>query len=140
MATYTPMQQRRDQRPEQPREAAREQPIQQMKPGKRSTPPVDIYENRDEIMLVADMPGTRREDLDVRFANDTLTVSATRLISPQGTPLVQELAATELLRSFLVPKGIDTANINAELKNGVMRVHLPKSEALKPRQITVNAG
>jgi HSP20 family molecular chaperone IbpA len=111
-----------------------------MKPGKRSTPPVDIYENRDEIMLVADMPGTRREELDVRFANDTLTVSATRLISPQGTPLVQEMAATELLRSFLVPKGIDTANINAELKNGVMRVHLPKSEALKPRQITVNAG
>lgn len=140
MATYTPMQQRRDQPQAKPREEAREQPITRMKAVVRGTPPVDIYENRDEIMLVADMPGTRREELDVRFANDTLTVTATRQIAPQGTPLVQEMAATELTRSFLVPKGIDTANINAELKNGVMRVHLPKSEALKPRQITVNAG
>lgn len=100
------------------------------------TPAVDIYGTQDEVLLVADLPGVRSEDLGIEFANDTLTVRGERKAegqAPQARPVVFQ-------RSFVVPKGIDAAAITAELKDGVLRVHLPKHESLKPRQIQVRAG
>jgi HSP20 family molecular chaperone IbpA len=106
----------------------------------RLVPAVDIFENDDEILLMAEMPGACREDLEVHFANDTLTMTCPRKLSDEGVKLVGELRPAEYSRSFLVPKGIDTKMISAELKEGVLRVHLPKSANLKPRHIEVKAG
>lgn len=106
----------------------------------RLVPAVDIYENADEILLMAEMPGACKEDLDLNFANDTLTMTCPRKLNDEGVKLVGELRPAEYSRSFLIPKGIDTKMISAELKEGVLRVHLPKSEEVKPRQIEVKAG
>lgn len=103
-------------------------------------PPVDVYENKEELLVVADLPGVDNNELGIRLENGELTIEGKRAGFPDGRGLVQEFRATDYRRTFLVPEGIDGEKISAELKHGVLRVHLPKSAALKPRQIAIKAG
>lgn len=96
-------------------------------------PPVDIYENKDEILIFADVPGVAQEDLAVNLDKDQLTIEAHR--GATGSE-----RAFDYKRQFVVPRGIDAERIGAALQNGVLKLTLPKSAAMKPRQITVNAG
>lgn len=95
-------------------------------------PPVDIYENKDEILIYADIPGVTQEDLAVNFDKDQLTIEARRAAGSER--------AFDYKRTFVVPRGIDAERIGANLQNGVLKLTLPKSAAMKPRQIAVNAG
>lgn len=104
------------------------------------TPAVDIYENDDEILLHADMPGVKKNDIAVNIDNGKLTISGIRQLETSGVATWEEFGNVEYSRSFSVPQTIDTGMVNAELKNGVLKLHLPKSEAAKPRQIEINAG
>jgi len=97
-------------------------------------PPVDIYENKDEILIVADLPGVVTEDLEVDLDKDHLTILAHRTLPGAGGE------AFDYTRTFVVPRGIDADSISANLQNGVLRLALPKPAALKPRQIAVRAG
>jgi HSP20 family protein len=101
-------------------------------------PPVDIYENADEILVVADVPGARTESITVKVDKGELYLHARRDDAgvPKGTPS----AALDYARTFLVPRGIDADKISAEMNAGVLRIHLPKSDALRPRRIEVKAG
>jgi len=103
-------------------------------------PAVDIYENQEEILLVADLPGVQRDHVSIDLEKDQLTLQARRSWegAPDGFPA--RFNAFDYYRAFLVPKGIDAEKISAELTNGVLRVHLPKSAAVKPRRIDVRAG
>lgn len=101
-------------------------------------PPVDIYENPDEVLLVADVPGATRESITIDLHQDQLTLLARR--AENGAQGRNAGNARDYYRSFLVPQGIDGARIAAELSNGVLRVRLPKAEAAKPRRIEVRAG
>lgn len=104
-------------------------------------PACDVYENSDEILVVADLPGVTSDKLDINLDKSELTISAVRELSlKQGALVGQEYRACDYQRRFSVPGGIDADKISAELKNGVLLLHLPKSEALKPRQIAVRAG
>jgi len=103
-------------------------------------PACDIYENKDEVLLVADLPGVVPEGLKINLDNDELTLEARRDLPSEGTLLSAEYRACDYRRSFVVPSGIDAAKIAAELKNGILHLHLPKSEDVKPRQISVRAG
>jgi HSP20 family protein len=104
-------------------------------------PACDVYESNDEILVVADVPGVTDEALDVNLGNGELTVRARRQVSAGDGALTGiEYPDCEFRRRFAVPGGIDASKINAELKNGVLWLHLPKSEELKPRQIAVRAG
>jgi HSP20 family protein len=103
-------------------------------------PGCDIYENRDEILLVADLPGVSSGALKINVDNGELTVEARREVSAAGTLLGAEFRECDFRRRFAVPPGIDGNKISAELKHGVLRLHLLKSDALKPRQIAVKAG
>lgn len=96
-------------------------------------PPVDIYENKDEIMIVADLPGVLREDLAIQLDKDELTIAA-----PHAATKNQR--AFDYKRTFVVPRGIDAERIGASLQHGVLTLTLPKSASMKPRQITVRAG
>lgn len=102
-----------------------------------TTPPVDLYENSEEVLLVADLPGVRSEDLDIQLNKDILYFSGRRILeeSEQG-----EYRSVDYRREFRVGNEIDSAAISAKLKDGVLHLHLPKSEALKPRKIEVTAG
>ncbi len=101
-------------------------------------PVVDIYENDDEILLHADMPGVAKEDVTVNVDNGTLAISGVRRFESSGVPKWEEFGDVEFQRTFSVPQSIDVSKVNAELKDGVLKLHLPKSEAAKPRQIEIH--
>jgi HSP20 family molecular chaperone IbpA len=97
-------------------------------------PPVDIYENKDEILILADVPGVAADGLSIKLDRDQLTIDAHRKQVPSGEQ------AFDYQRVFAVPHGIEADKIAATLQNGVLRLALPKPAALKPRQIEVKAG
>lgn len=103
-------------------------------------PSVDIYENDDEILLYADMPGVAKDAIAINLENGRLTIKAPRLIAGEGVLQFEEFGDVEYERVFSVPQGIDTDKVKAIMDNGVLSLHLPKSETVKPRQITVQAG
>ena len=104
------------------------------------SPLVDIYENDDEILLHADMPGVVKDNIKVNIDNGTLTLLAVRNLETKKSAIWEEFGNVEYKRSFSVPQTIDVSKVDAELKDGVLRLHLPKSEAAKPRQIEIKAG
>ena len=103
-------------------------------------PAVDIYENNDEILLHADMPGVLKENVSVDIDNGTLSLRGVRKLDTNGTAAWEEFTDVEYVRSFSVPQTIDVEKVEAELKKGVLRLHLPKSEAAKPRTIEIKTA
>ncbi len=103
-------------------------------------PLVDIYENDDEILLFADMPGVDKNDITINIDNGTLSLEGIRTMQNSGAVQWEEFGDTAYKRSFSVPQTIDVAKVNAEMKEGVLSLHLPKSEAAKPRQIEIRTA
>ncbi|MEE4239928.1 MAG: Hsp20/alpha crystallin family protein [Desulfopila sp.] len=103
-------------------------------------PAVDIHENDDEILLFADMPGIKKEEIAINIDNGKLTIAGAMKMEKSGAPGWEEFADVEYRRSFSIPQTIDVAQVNAELKEGVLKLHLPKSEKAKPRQIEIKAA
>ena len=103
-------------------------------------PRVDIYENDEEVLLLADLPGVDKESLKIHLDKDELSLEGTVKEYAGGEALTREFEQVDFRRAFLVPPGIDGEKITADLKNGVLWLHLPKSDALKPKQIEVKAG
>lgn len=104
------------------------------------TPPFDIYENKDELLLIADLPGVKTDHLKIHMDKNELTIEGLRTVVKHDHVLAEESEVCDYRRTFVVPPSIDEEKIKAETKYGVLRLHLPKSEALKPRQIQVKAG
>ncbi|MGA2447731.1 MAG: Hsp20/alpha crystallin family protein [Polyangiaceae bacterium] len=103
-------------------------------------PPVDVYENADEVLIVADVPGVPDENMDLKVENDTLTLEARRGPAKEEHPaLAREFEALDFSASFRIPAGIEASAVSAESKNGTLTVHLPKAAAAKPRKITVHS-
>jgi len=111
--------------------------MERLRTGRRVRPAVDIYDSSDEILLVADLPGVSGNELTVSFENGELTIEGNRTLP---TDRSEETASVIYTRTFRLPQGIDTNGIEANLKHGVLSVHLPRAEELKPRQISVQAG
>jgi HSP20 family protein len=103
-------------------------------------PPVDIYENRDEILVLADVPGARTDGVTVRLEKNELYLHARREDASEGTPVLGRHRGADYSRTFIVPRGIDAEKITAQMTGGVLRIHLPKSDAVKPRKIEVRAS
>ena len=103
------------------------------------SPNVDIVETADELMLIADMPGLRAEDVDINFEKGTLTLYGKVPDRQTGEPnyLLREYDVGDFHRSFEVSEAINAERINAEYADGVLTLHLPKTEAYKPRKINV---
>src|ERR1700679_2359261 len=99
-----------------------------------ATPPVDIFEDKDEILILADVPGVTTEGFSIHLDRDKLTIDARRPRSAAGDD------AFDYRRTFVVPHGVDADKIVASLQNGVLRLALPKPATLRPRQIEVKAG
>jgi len=107
--------------------------------GRCYVPNVDILENEDELLLLADVPGAGGNDIDINYEQGQLTVHA-RVRERQGadtTYLLREYGVGDFHREFRVGEVIDASKIQAEVKEGVLTVHLPKAEAAKPRRIQV---
>ena len=104
------------------------------------TPAVDILENSDEILVVADVPGTTSEGLNIHFDKDQLFIeaSAAEENTEELTPLFREFTSFDYRRIFELAPGIDVEAITADLTSGVLSIHLPKSAATKPRRIPIS--
>lgn len=116
-------------------------PVERALGGVTYSPRFDIWENDDEMILYGDLPGVVPEDLDVRFENPVLTIHGK--VSPRHDDikfLHGEYGIGDFHRTFTIGDAIDTERISAELKNGVVTVHLPKSEKVKPRRIEVKCS
>ncbi len=105
------------------------------------TPRVDIYENDEEFLLVADMPGVSRDTLEVTFEKDSIVISG-RKSEPdeQWQPSTVEFSVGRYHRAFKLPSDIDPSRIKAEYDSGVLVVHLPKNEEVKAHKITVKSA
>jgi HSP20 family molecular chaperone IbpA len=104
------------------------------------TPRFDICETEDELILYGDLPGVEAGDLDIRFEDKELAIHgkvAPRQVDPRR--IREEYGVGDFYRTFTVGESIEAAKINAELKNGVLTIHLPKAEAAKPKRIEVKA-
>ena len=86
------------------------------------------------------MPGVKKEDISVNIDNGTLSLAGVRHLETKGTANWEEFYDVDYVRTFSVPQTIDVSKVEAELKNGVLRLHLPKSEAAKPRQIDIKTA
>jgi HSP20 family molecular chaperone IbpA len=117
-------------------------PCEETRSGPCYRPNVDILEKNDELILRADVPGAVGEAINVDFADGVLSVHAPVDRSPAEDReyLVQEFGVGDYCRSFRVSEQIDPSRITAECTDGVLTLHLPKAEAVKPRKITVQAG
>jgi len=120
-------------------EAAR---VERTRSGRNYLPDVDIIERDDELTVLADMPGTRSEGIDIHFERGMLTIHAkVEDRQPAGTRfLLREYATGDYWRSFEVSEAVNASGITAEYADGVLTLHLPKAEAAKPRKIAVRGS
>jgi HSP20 family molecular chaperone IbpA len=117
-------------------------PVEQTKPGPTFTPEVDIFETEANITLLADMPGVKADDLDIDLREDVLTLSG-EVESPESADertVLREYRTGRYVRQFSLSDTIDQSKIHAELKDGVLRLVLPKAEKAVPKKIAVKAG
>ena len=105
-------------------------------------PRVDVVEDVAGITLLADLPGVKKEGLDIKVDGPTLSLEGT--ISPDTVPTTAagfaEVRAARYLRSFTLSNELDTAAIDAQLKDGVLRLRIPKVAEAQPRRIEVRVA
>jgi HSP20 family protein len=110
--------------------------------GRWFRPEVDILEKADELLLVVDMPGANSDSIDIHFEEGVLSIEGK--VAPRYEDkrnfLLCEYGVGDFHRSFRVSQQIDAGRIHADFADGVLTVHLPKSEAAKPRKIQVQAA
>jgi HSP20 family molecular chaperone IbpA len=102
--------------------------------------PVDIYEDNDGLVMLADFPGVEKGTLEVRLDRGTLTVMGQAHHIAPGQPIYREYELTGFYRQFKLPEEVDAERVEAELKNGVLRLKLPRAARAQPRRIEVRAA
>ncbi|NOX54819.1 MAG: Hsp20/alpha crystallin family protein [Planctomycetes bacterium] len=105
------------------------------------TPPIDIFETEDGLVLRADLPGVSVETLDLQVEDNKLTLfGRVKPEAPEGARLLhQEYAVGDYFRSFILSDDVDHERITAKLTNGVLEVFLPKAAKPEPRRIQVKS-
>ena len=105
-------------------------------------PPVDIVEDAEGIVIAADLPGVAKEDVAIAVEGDTLTLEGIVKLgeTPSMQPVYAEVGVAHYRRSFVLSRDLDTSRIEAEMKNGVLRVRVPKQERAKPRRVEVRVA
>lgn len=102
------------------------------------TPMANILETEDGYVLEAEMPGVGKDGLEVTVENGELVIAGHRSTQPiQGTEIYRETRGLDYRRAFELDPSIDTGRITAKIDQGLLTLHLPKTEEVKPRRITV---
>jgi HSP20 family protein len=106
-------------------------------------PPVDIYEDKERLVLKLEVPGIEQDNLDVRVENQTLTVRGERKFEKdekeENFHRIERRYGS-FTRSFTLPQTVDTGSVKAAYEHGVLTIQLSKKEAAKPRQVKVEIG
>lgn len=105
-------------------------------------PQVDVYENEAELLLVADLPGVRREDLRIEVDGEHLVIEGHRqAVEPEEKTreLAREFRPFDFRRRFTLPEDVDAEKISAQLASGILMMHLPKTAGVVPRRVEVKS-
>jgi HSP20 family protein len=105
-------------------------------------PLINVYEDKDALIVAAELPGATREMVSITFSDGVLTIAG-RQDPPAGvknmTPVRQERTEGDFEKTISIPTKIDQNKINASFTNGILTVTLPKAEEAKPKTITIDA-
>ena len=107
------------------------------------TPPVDVEETADDLILTAELPGMTHEDIDIELEDGVLTIQGEKKEArkDEGTQgLLYERRWGTFTRRFTLPRAVDAENITANYENGILTVRVPKAEEAKGRKIQITAG
>jgi HSP20 family protein len=106
-------------------------------------PPVDIAEDKDKIVLSAELPGFKEDQIEIQMEGGVLTLRGERKFEEEkdGRSFHRvERSYGQFVRSFTLPNNVDRENIRANFRDGVLEIELPKREEAKPRQIRIGTG
>ena len=109
-------------------------------PERYISPPVDIFETPDGLVVVADLPGVHKEGLEVHVEDDVLTIKGHPSVETSGDEVYREYVLRDFFRQFELTDRVNQDGINANLQHGVLTLTLPKAEKAKPRRIPVQIG
>jgi HSP20 family protein len=106
----------------------------------RWTPPVDVYQDKDQFTVVAEVPGMKKEELEISLNGDTLTISGVRKSEEKEDDqrFRTERFFGRFQRSLTLPSAVNAEKVKASYKDGVLEVVFPKAEEAKPKQIEVS--
>lgn len=114
----------------------------EQEPQRAVLPAVDVFEDAAGITLLADLPGVSKEQLELKVEGDSLLIEGSvRTPTPEGLEAIYaEVRVPRYRRSFTLSRELDTGRIEANLKDGLLTLRIPKQAHAQPRRITVNAG
>ncbi len=105
------------------------------------SPALDLYQNTDDVIALVELPGMRKEDIEISLHNGTLTISGERKSeTSDGAAERTERYVGKFRRSINLPTRVDASKVSATYRDGILTVTLPKAEEAKPKQIQVDAG
>jgi HSP20 family protein len=106
------------------------------------TPVLDLYQNNDNIIAVVELPGMRKEDIEVSLHDGMLTIAGERKSPTEEGHQAErsERYVGKFRRSISLPTRVDASKVNATYKDGILTITLPKAEEAKPKQIQVNVS
>jgi HSP20 family protein len=107
------------------------------------SPAIDVVEHKDDFTVLCDLPGVKKEDLDITVTGEVLTIKGEKRDSgdkEKSKTFRNETWEGGFQRTLSLPKSVDTGNVKAEMKDGVLEIVLPKKEEEKPKQIQVKAS
>ena len=107
-------------------------------PLSRWNPAVDVYQDKEQFTVVLELPGLKKEEIEISLHDDTLTISGERKREESSEQeFLTERSYGKFQRSFILPTAVDAEKVKASYKDGLLQVVLPKGEEVKPKQIEV---
>jgi HSP20 family protein len=112
-------------------------------PSTPESPPLNVYVGRDDVIVTAEVPGTEPEDVKISVVESTVTLNITRKLEPEGPGRNfhrRERTDGQVTRTLQMPFRVDAEKVEAIIRKGVLQLRLPRSEADRPRAITVKSA
>jgi HSP20 family protein len=108
--------------------------------GSGAFPLVNVFNDGDDFVVVAELPGVKKEDLDVQVRGDTLRLQGKKSVAYDESASVhrRERSAGQFDRTLTLPADVDAARVLAEYRDGVLTLRLPRAESAKPRTVAIN--
>ena len=108
--------------------------------GRGAFPPVNVFEDKGDFVLVAELPGVKKEDLDIQVKGDTVRLRGKKAVEYADDASVhrRERVGGDFDRTLTLPAQLDVAKVAAEYRDGVLTLRLPRAESEKPRSVTIN--
>ena len=108
--------------------------------GRGSFSPVDVFSEGDDYVIVAELPGVKKEDLDIQVKGDTVRIQGKKVVELAADVSVhrRERSEGQFDRTLSFPAQLDAAKASADYRDGVLTLRLPRAQSEKPRSVTIN--